>query len=80
MVIAEAATTRANKATWLLARLATVSPCLNASAPLGYTGCMSVISIQPGKLLIAATPSLRTRHAELLRLCARIGYSPPFEL
>jgi hypothetical protein len=26
---------------------------------------------------IAVTPSLRTRHAELLRLCARIGYSPP---
>jgi hypothetical protein len=27
--------------------------------------------------LIAVTPSPRTRHAELLRLCARIGYSPP---
>ncbi|MBN9274451.1 MAG: hypothetical protein J0J15_30225 [Mesorhizobium sp.] len=27
--------------------------------------------------LAAATPSRRTRHAELLRLCARIGYSPP---
>jgi hypothetical protein len=26
---------------------------------------------------VAVTPSLRTRHAELLRLCARIGYSPP---
>ena len=25
----------------------------------------------------AVTPSARTRHAELLRLCARIGYSPP---
>ncbi|MCO6385397.1 capsid protein [Aliihoeflea sp. 40Bstr573] len=25
----------------------------------------------------ASTPSPRTRHAELLRLCARIGYSPP---
>ncbi|WP_197435099.1 capsid protein [Nitratireductor arenosus] len=25
----------------------------------------------------AITPSPRTRHAELLRLCARIGYSPP---
>jgi hypothetical protein len=24
-----------------------------------------------------ATPSPRTRHAELLRLCARVGYSPP---
>jgi hypothetical protein len=27
--------------------------------------------------LYAVTPSTRTRHAELLRLCARIGYSPP---
>jgi hypothetical protein len=26
---------------------------------------------------VASTPSARTRHAELLRLCARIGYSPP---
>ncbi|KAB2955454.1 MAG: capsid protein [Rhizobiaceae bacterium] len=26
---------------------------------------------------IAVKPSPRTRHAELLRLCARIGYSPP---
>jgi len=25
----------------------------------------------------ASTPSGRTLHAELLRLCARIGYSPP---
>jgi len=25
----------------------------------------------------ASTPSRRTQHAELLRLCARIGYSPP---
>ncbi|TDR38112.1 capsid protein [Aquamicrobium defluvii] len=25
---------------------------------------------------VGATPSPRTRHAELLRLCARIGYSP----
>jgi hypothetical protein len=29
------------------------------------------------KLDVAVTPSPRTRHAELLRLCARIGYSPP---
>lgn len=26
---------------------------------------------------IAVTPSSRTLHAEMLRLCARIGYSPP---
>lgn len=25
----------------------------------------------------ALTPSARTLHAEMLRLCARIGYSPP---
>jgi hypothetical protein len=26
---------------------------------------------------VAVTPSGRTRHSELLILCARIGYSPP---
>ena len=26
----------------------------------------------------ASTPSRRTLHCELLRLCARIGFSPPF--
>lgn len=26
---------------------------------------------------MAVTPSPRTLHDELLRLCARIGYSPP---
>ncbi|WP_367929650.1 hypothetical protein [Aquamicrobium sp.] len=25
---------------------------------------------------VSVTPSARTRHAELLLLCARIGYSP----
>ena len=37
----------------------------------------------PGKRpknLLASTPSPRTLHAELLRLCARIGYSPPILL
>lgn len=29
------------------------------------------------KWFFGVTPSPRTRHAELLRLCARIGYSPP---
>jgi len=28
--------------------------------------------------IIAVTPSPRTLHAEMLRLCARIGYSPGF--
>jgi hypothetical protein len=34
---------------------------------------------QMGKSLAGhrSTPSRRTRHVELLRLCARIGYSPP---
>ena len=46
--------------------------------PLSATlGAMNVANAHPSKLLIAATPSPRTRHAELLRLCARIGYSPP---
>jgi len=34
----------------------------------------------PGKrpqILFASIPSPRTLHADLLRLCARIGYSPP---
>jgi hypothetical protein len=31
----------------------------------------------PKTQLIAANPSRRTLHAEMLRLCARIGYSPP---
>jgi hypothetical protein len=30
-----------------------------------------------GAFGVAVTPSLRTLRAELLRLCARIGYSPP---
>ncbi|WP_197716847.1 MULTISPECIES: capsid protein [unclassified Mesorhizobium] len=34
-------------------------------------------TIHPRTLDIAVTPSSRTRHVELLRLCARIGYSPP---
>jgi len=29
---------------------------------------------------VAVTPSPRTLRAELLRLCARIGYSPPANL
>jgi hypothetical protein len=38
---------------------------------------MALFHRMPAKSDIAITPSLRTRHAELLRLCARIGYSPP---
>ncbi|MDQ0328407.1 hypothetical protein QFZ88_000734 [Mesorhizobium sp. YL-MeA3-2017] len=35
------------------------------------------MNLHPRKLDAAVTPSPRTRHAELMRLCARIGYSPP---
>jgi hypothetical protein len=38
---------------------------------------MSAFVAHPRYLDIAVTPSPRTRHTELLRLCARIGYSPP---
>jgi hypothetical protein len=31
----------------------------------------------PVGMPVAVTPSRRTLHAEMLRLCARIGYSPP---
>ncbi|TIT43006.1 MAG: capsid protein [Mesorhizobium sp.] len=33
-----------------------------------------------GAFGVAVTPSPRTLRAELLRLCARIGYSPPARL
>jgi hypothetical protein len=48
---------------------------LNGLARLGYNPPMAISRaiLRP----IASTPSARTRHAELLRLCARIGYSPP---
>jgi hypothetical protein len=38
---------------------------------------MALFQQMPARPDIAVTPSLRTRHAELLLLCARIGYSPP---
>ncbi|WP_200911687.1 capsid protein [Mesorhizobium sp. 1M-11] len=41
---------------------------------------MRAVVAHPRRLDIAVTPSLRTRHTELLRLCARIGYSPPSAL
>jgi hypothetical protein len=44
--------------------------------PLGYYAGMRVRWAQ-ALTMAAVTPSPRTRHAELLRLCARIGYSPP---
>jgi hypothetical protein len=36
-----------------------------------------MFTLRKQRLAVAVTPSPRTRHAELLRLCARIGYSPP---
>ncbi|HWK63467.1 MAG TPA: hypothetical protein VNS34_00900 [Rhizobiaceae bacterium] len=51
--------------------------CLKPAVALGYRGLMRAFDAQPSHLDIAVTPSPRTRHAELLRLCARIGYSPP---
>lgn len=48
---------------------------LNAVPRVGYSAGMSHRpNIVPS---FAVTPSRRTLHAELLRLCARIGYSPP---
>ena len=41
-----------------------------------YAGVMT-LAAQTTLHKTAMTPSPRTRHAELLRLCARIGYSPP---
>jgi hypothetical protein len=38
---------------------------------------MSAVNAHTARPEVASTPSPRTRHAELLRLCARIGYSPP---
>ncbi|AZO42873.1 capsid protein [Mesorhizobium sp. M7D.F.Ca.US.005.01.1.1] len=38
---------------------------------------MLVGAFEARALRVAVTPSPRTLRAELLRLCARIGYSPP---
>jgi hypothetical protein len=38
---------------------------------------MQATSHMRNGLVVAVTPSRRTLHVELLRLCARIGYSPP---
>jgi hypothetical protein len=49
---------------------------LNGVDLLGYTPAMTIWRADSLEM-VASTPSTRTRHAELLRLCARIGYSPP---
>ncbi|MBN9221668.1 MAG: capsid protein [Mesorhizobium sp.] len=41
---------------------------------------MALVSISARAFRVAVTPSPRTLRAELLRLCARIGYSPPAAL
>jgi hypothetical protein len=38
---------------------------------------MSLARFTQVRSQFALVPSRRTLHAELLRLCARIGYSPP---
>jgi hypothetical protein len=38
---------------------------------------MCAFNARRSRYCVAVTPSSRTLHAELLRLCARIGYSPP---
>jgi len=60
----------------LVARAAPTGWRLNRRARLGYTPAMTIRGAYSFRA-IASTPSTRTRHAELLRLCARIGYSPP---
>jgi len=50
---------------------------LNRRAQLVYDARMRAVQILRSGLVVAVTPSRRTLHAELLRLCARIGYSPP---
>jgi hypothetical protein len=50
---------------------------LNREPGLVYTARMPLSARTSRKQPIAVTPSRRTLHAELLRLCARIGYSPP---
>ncbi|MFN3550163.1 MAG: capsid protein [Mesorhizobium sp.] len=50
---------------------------MNPRADLVYDAGMSVAWFLRNGHVVAVTPSRRTLHAELLRLCARIGYSPP---
>jgi hypothetical protein len=50
---------------------------LKAGRHLDYDFSMGRRKIFPPTLHAAASPSRRTLHAEMLRLCARIGYSPP---
>jgi hypothetical protein len=51
---------------------------LKVGGKLDYTARMSTPNVHPVQQQTSAvTPSRRTLHAELLRLCARIGYSPP---
>ncbi|MBA3448081.1 MAG: capsid protein [Pseudaminobacter sp.] len=38
---------------------------------------MALADAYPSTQISGVTPSRRTLQAELLRLCARIGYSPP---
>ena len=51
---------------------------MNRGRPgIDYSRGMARLSVHMTIDASAATPSRRTLHAEMLRLCARIGYSPP---
>jgi hypothetical protein len=50
---------------------------LSFAARFGYYPRMTERIDLARELSVAVTPSSRTLHAEMLRLCARIGYSPP---
>ncbi|RFC68052.1 MULTISPECIES: hypothetical protein [Mesorhizobium] len=69
LVVAGAATQSTKEAT-----------CARSAAACGARYHSAMLASMKGifaQLAIAVTPSSVTRHAELLRLCARIGYSPP---
>jgi hypothetical protein len=50
---------------------------LKVGRHLDYDFHMGRRKIFPPTQHAAVSPSRRTLHAEMLRLCARIGYSPP---
>jgi hypothetical protein len=49
---------------------------LNFVCSFGYVAAWGLRHDIPAHPGVAVTPSPRTLHTELLRLCARIGYSP----
>jgi hypothetical protein len=53
---------------------------LKPAPHLDYEGDMACSIRACSRLDDAVSPSRRTLHAEMLRLCARIGFSPPRRL